>query len=171
MEQSDTPLIRLTDKEHLRSSSSDCPSPPATSRTCKRRISAGQQCNRRSCGRKSRRGAQPEDQQQHWCRGRVGTEGASMPTNAKRPDQRSDRYLGTTPTLRAVEQVRTDHGYWGLSMIKYAVLHTYPVDFGIMQQQQSPSRHGSNAARRNRGGSCIRSHATIAPADHSRSKA
>jgi hypothetical protein len=60
-----------------------------------------------------------------------------MPTSAKTPDQRSDRYLrymevgpmsathlsrwvhpiGTTPTLRAVEQVRTDHGYWGLSML------------------------------------------------------
>jgi hypothetical protein len=25
--------------------------------------------------------------------------------------------IGTTPTLRAVEQVRTDHGYWGLSML------------------------------------------------------
>jgi hypothetical protein len=24
---------------------------------------------------------------------------------------------GTTPTLRAVEQVRTDYGYWGLSMV------------------------------------------------------
>jgi hypothetical protein len=24
--------------------------------------------------------------------------------------------IGTTPTLRAVDQVRTDDGYWGLSM-------------------------------------------------------
>jgi hypothetical protein len=60
-----------------------------------------------------------------------------MPTSAKRPDQRSDRYPryidvgpmsathvsrwvhpnGTTPTLRAVEQVRADHRYRGLSMI------------------------------------------------------
>jgi hypothetical protein len=59
-----------------------------------------------------------------------------MPTSAKRPDQRSNRYpryiqvsphvcdtsvalgapQGTTPTLRAVEQVRTDHGYWELSI-------------------------------------------------------
>jgi hypothetical protein len=71
-----------------------------------------------------------------------------MPTSAKRPDQRSDRYLryievahvcdasvalgapqGHHAKLHAVEQVRTDHGYWGLS-IDLRVMRCLTVLFG-----------------------------------------
>jgi hypothetical protein len=36
---------------------------------------------------------------------------------------------GATPTLRAVEQVRTDHGYWGLS-IDLCVMRCLTLLFG-----------------------------------------